>query len=40
MPVEYHEMFITVYWFFMLLQRQLSKLTKPADTSSLPLRVF
>ena len=42
MPVEYHEMFITVYWvyFLMLLQIQLSKLTKPANTSSLPLRVF
>ena len=42
MAVEYHEMFITVYWvyFLMLLQRQLGKLTKPANISSLPFRVF
>ena len=42
MPVESPEMFITVYWvkFLMLLQRQLSNLTKTANTSSLPFRVF
>ena len=42
MPVESPEMFINVYWvyFLMLLQRQLSNLTKTVNTNSLPLRVF
>ena len=42
MPVESPEMFITVYWvyFLILLQRQLSNLTKTANTNSLPFRVF
>ena len=42
MTVASPEMFITVYWaeFLMVLQRQFSYLTKTANTSFLPLRVF
>ena len=42
MPVESPEMFTTVYGvqFLMLLQRQLSNLTKTVNASSLPFRVF
>ena len=37
MPVVFSEMFITVYWVYvlMLLQRQLTELTKIAKTSTL-----